>query len=166
MREYKIKNNIGFSNNQKNNIIDIYDCLNYHIKTQLMVGDNATYCDYCKIICNSSFISLLTTGPEILIIILDRRKDKFNIKLNFYQELNLYNYIELKQTGYNYDLIGVVMKSNEIHNSAHFIAFCKSYWDNKWFKYNDSIISPVNDFKKKVLDEQMPSVLFYKKVNI
>ena len=164
--EYKIKNNIGFSNNQKNNIIDIYDCLNYHIKTELMDGDNAMYCDYCKITCNSLFISLLTTGPEILIIILDRRKDKFNIKLNFYQELNLYNYIELKQTGYNYDLIGVVMKSNEIHNSAHFIAFCKSYWDNKWFKYNDTIISPVNDFKKEVLDEQMPSVLFYKKVNI
>ena len=50
--------------------------------------------------------------------------------------------------------------------SGHFIAYCKSYFHsdkNKWYKFNDAIVSPVNDFKTEVIDFAMPYLLFYQK---
>ena len=48
---------------------------------------------------------------------------------------------------------------------GHFIAYCKSYWDNQWFKFNDSFVDPVQDFKREVIDYAMPYLLFYQKKN-
>ena len=50
----------------------------------------------------------LCTGPEILIIILNRGKGiQFNVKINFFEQLDLSNYIGMPQTGCFYSLIGV-----------------------------------------------------------
>ena len=87
--KYKSLNNIGFNSN----VVDIYDCFEYYKKINFATGENAMYCDYCKHTCNSSMNTNLTTGAEILILILNHgEKNEFNVKLNFDQELNLYNY--------------------------------------------------------------------------
>ena len=44
-----------------------------------------------------------------------------------------------------------------------FIAFCKSPVDGKWNRYNDSIISEINDFNKEVLESPNPYILFYER---
>jgi ubiquitin C-terminal hydrolase len=46
---------------------------------------------------------------------------------------------------------------------GHFIAYCKEYWNNQWLKFNDAIVTPVNDFKSEVIDFAMPYLLFYQK---
>ena len=149
-----------------NNTVDIFDCFNYAKKIDVMEGDNAMYCEYCKQTCQSSFSTLLTTGPEILIIILNRGQEaQFDVKIIFPLELNLMQYIELQNTGCYYELIGVI---SHIGNNigGHFIAFCKSYHQkdfNRWYKFNDSIVTPVNDFNKEVAQYGIPHVLFYKK---
>ena len=109
--------------------------------------------------------SYLCTGPEILILLLNRGKGiEFNVKMTFDENLNLYNYIELKETGYNYQLIGVITHIGESSMSGHFIAYCKDPIDEKWYKYNDSIVTEVNNFYKEVIDFAMPYLLFYKKI--
>ena len=109
----------------------------------------------------------LTTGPEILIIILNRGKGiEFNVKLNFYEDLNLSNYIEITNTGVNYKLIGVITHLGESGMSGHFIAFCKDPYNQKWYKFNDAFVSPVINFKEEVIDYAMPYLLFYQKENI
>ena len=136
------------------------------MKVNFMAGDNAMYCNYCKQTCPSSMCTNLVTGPEVLIIILNRGKGiEFNVKINFYLELNLYNYIELKDTGTQYELFGVITHLGESGMGGHFIAYCKSFWDNHWFKFNDALVSPVNDFKSEVIDYAMPYLLFYQKKN-
>ena len=106
----------------------------------------------------------LTTGPEILIIILNRGKGiQFKVKINFYTELNLSNYIELQNTGCQYELFGVITHIGESGMEGNFIAYCKEYWNNQWLKFNDSLVSPVNNFKKEVIDFAMPYLLFYQK---
>ena len=114
--------------------------------------------------------TLLTTGPEILIIILFRgRGIQFDVKINFYLELNLSMYIELKHTGSIYELFGVITHITHIGStdkSGHFIAYCKSYFQNdynRWYRFDDSLVTPVNDFTKEVIQPAMPFVLFYKK---
>ena len=129
-----------------------------------MSGDNAMYCNYCKQTYNSYMNTTLTTGPEVLIIILNRGKgNEFKVKIDFYLELNLCNYIEMKNTGYQYELFGVITHLGESGMGGHFIAYCKSYWDNQWFKFNDAFVDPVKDFKSEVIDFAMPYLLFYKK---
>ena len=49
-----------------------------------MSGENSIYCNYCKKTCNCSMCTVLTTSPEILILILNRGKGiEFNVKINF-----------------------------------------------------------------------------------
>ena len=60
------------NNNNNSNQIDIMDCFEYERKINFMSGDNAMYCNYCKQTCPSSMCTLLVTGPEILIIILNQ----------------------------------------------------------------------------------------------
>ena len=48
---------------------------------------------------------------------------------------------------------------------GHFIAYCLNPINEKWYQYNDSIVNPVIDFKKDVIDYAMPYLLFYQKNN-
>ena len=67
------------------------------------------YCKYCKRNCNSAICTVLTTGPEILILLFNKGEDnEFNVKINFCEQLNLFNYIQFNNTGFNYKLIGVI----------------------------------------------------------
>ena len=131
-----------------------------------MSGTNTMYCNYCKQTCNSSMRSILSTGPEILIIILNRGQGiQFEVKINFFEELNLESFIEMKQTGYNYKLIGVITHLGESGMGGHFISYCKDPISGNWHKYNDSIVTPVGNFKSEVIDFAMPYLLFYQKNN-
>ena len=150
-----------------NNTVDILDCFNFERKLNFMSGDNAMYCNYCKQTCQSSMCTVLTTGPEVLIIILNRGQGiQFDVKINFYTDLNLADYIELQNTGCFYELIGVITHLGSSDMGGHFIAYCKSYHRDDfgiWYRYNDSIRTNVSDFDKEVIRFGMPYLLFYKK---
>ena len=178
VRKYKIKkinnnNYIQFNqfyafniiNNMNINEVNIYECFDYDKKCNIMSGENSLYCNNCKINCNGSMMTYLVTGPEILILILNRGKGiEFDVKINFQENLNLYNYIEYKDTGYNYKLIGVITHIGESSMSGHFIAYCRDPIINKWFKYNDAIVTEIIDFKE-VINFAMPYLLFYQKIH-
>ena len=174
VRKYKLTNynlfmNNNFNNFNNSNMVDIYDCFIFDQKVNVMSGENSMYCNYCKNTCTNSMRTFLTTGPEILIIILNRGKGiEFNVKINFYLEIDISNYIEMNDVGnmgWKYELFGVITHIGESGMGGHFIAYCKEFWTNKWLKYNDAIVSPVNDFKSEVIDFAMPYLLFYQKKN-
>ena len=62
-----------------------------------------------------------------------------------------------------YDLYGVISNINLSGLSPHFIASCKSPVDNKWYRYNDAIVSPITNIQKDVIDFGIPCILFYQK---
>ena len=176
VRKFKMQNN--FNNIQpnfnnfflnyniiNNNIVNIYDCFDYDRKVTIMSGINSMYCNRCKINCSGSMYTYLTTGPEILIILLNRGKGiQFDVKIHFEEKLNLYNYIEYKNTGYNYRLIGVITHIGESSMNGHFVAYCRDPIIYKWYKYNDAIVSEINNFGE-VINFAMPYLLFYQKIN-
>ena len=129
-----------------------------------MDGENSMYCNNCCQLLPFLRQPFLVTGPQVLIIVLNRGKGiEFNVKLEFLEYLNLNNYIQMKDTGANYKLIGVVTHMGLSGSSGHFIACCRSPIDEKWYKYNDDIVSPINDFKQEIIDYAMPYILFYQK---
>ena len=157
----QFNNYINMFNNSE---INIYDCFEFSKKIIHMSEENAMFCNYCKQTCYGSICTVLTTGPEILIIIIKREKLN-KVKINFVENLNLSNYIQFANTGVNYDLIGIISQLGENGLAGHFIAFCKNPISKAWFKYNDAIVTPVTNFKSEVIDYANPYLLFYQKIN-
>ena len=152
--------------NVQNNVVDIMQCFEYDRRICLMAGDNMMYCNRCRRNTNCNMCTNLVYAPNVLIIILNRGKGKeFDIKLNFKEDLDITSYIEMSNSGTVYKLIGVITHLGESSMSGHFIAFCKDPFDNQWYKFNDAIVTPVNDFKKDVIDFGMPYLLFFQKGN-
>ena len=158
-------NNILFNNFMPNNkTVNIYDCFDYDKKINLMSGSNAMYCTYCKVTADCTMQTYLVAGPEILILLLNRGKGiEFDVKIDFYEEINLYNYIEYKKMGFKYKLIGVISHIGESGMGGHFIAYCKDPITGLWNKYNDAIVTKVEDFQNEVINFAMPYLLFYQK---
>ena len=82
--------------------------------------------------------------------------------MQFSLELDLTNFLENKNSGCIYDLIGVVTHKGESGASGHFIASCKSPVNGNWYQYNDDLVNPLKNFKEEILDFAMPYILFYK----
>ena len=121
------------------------------------------YCINCKTQLPGSYRTTLYTSPEILILVLNRGKGiQFKVKLEFIENLNLMNYVELKNTGCMYALFGVVTHIGGNGSSGHFIAYCKSPLNKIWYRYNDDCVSRVINFKQEVIDS-IPYILFYQK---
>ena len=158
VRKYK------YPNNNNNNVVSIFDCFDNERKKNYMSGLNQIYCNNCKMNTNAMTMTNLMVGPDILILLLNRGKGlQFNVKIIFDEYLDLNNYIEYKNTGYKYKLIGVITHIGENGNGGHFIAYCRDPGIDAWSKYNDSIVTDVHDFKKEVIDFANPYLLFYKK---
>ena len=151
-------------NNQNNIIINTNDCFEFNQKIQILSGDNAIPCDYCKSICSSKYQSLIYTFPNILILILEKNKNS-KIKFEIKEKIRLKNYILGSSTGYKFKLIGIISKLGEGSSNEHYLAFCKSPIDNCWYRYNNDFVNKVNDFKKDINDPIFPYILFYQKVN-
>ena len=165
---YNNFNNFNYNINFNSNEINIYDCFLYEQRINYMAGQNAMYCNYCKQTCTSSMCTFIASCPEIIIIILNRGKGiQYKVKINFPIQLNLYNFIDFKEAGYNYELIGVITHLGGSDMSGHFIAYCKNPINSMWYQYNDSVVNEVNqaNFQAEVIDYAMPYLLFYQKMN-
>ena len=145
--------------NNNNKIISIYDCFKYYQKIETLTGENALPCDYCGLRCSNTYMSLIYTPPEIFILILDKSRLS-QIKLEFYEEINLSNFIEVNNIDCIYRLFGVVSETEGINR--YFIAYCKNPIDFCWYKYDDDYVFIVNNFKSEILDSSNPYILFIK----
>ena len=112
--------------------------------------------------CQNSLITL----PNILILLLNRGQGiEFKIKLEFTEILNLKSFVGMEGEKYNFRLIGVITHFGNNDEGGHFIANCFNPIDKQWYKYNDAIVTKINDFKKEIIDLGMPYLLFYQKIN-
>ena len=102
-------------------------------------------------------------------IILNRGKGlEFDVNFEYPLVLDIDKYIIQKTVNDNnkYELICVLFHYGESNMSGHFIAFCKSPVDNKWYCYNDAIVTESRDPRHYISGnyDEIPYVLFYQKV--
>ena len=172
----QLNNNNNFINNNNNNqniilnklnnnIVNILDCFEYNQKAEIFYDNNQIYCNNCHQMSNAECETNLTTVPKVLILLLNRGSGiKSKIKLEFTTELDITNYLSQKTGNIKYKLIGVITHLGEDGASGHFIAHCLSPIDNRWYTYNDSFVSIIDDFQKQIIDLGMPYLLFYQKI--
>jgi ubiquitin C-terminal hydrolase len=151
-------------NIQNINSVDIYDCFEYNRKVEYLTGDNSIYCDRCMHKESTSYCEQLYALPKILIISL-KREDEYesNIKLEFTEDLNLNQYVVNNSINNNYKLIGIISHLRENDSHRLFIACCKNPIDDMWYKYNDDMVTKIENLKNDIKDYIVPDVLFFQK---
>ena len=149
----------------KNPDVNLYECFDYNGKVDLMSGDNQMYCNICNKLNNSLYASSIYSLPIYLIINLNRGKGAvYECKVNFPEQLNLYNYASFKDGYTVYGLYAVICHLGPSSMSGHFVAYCRNRIDNKWYLYNDGIVTSCT--RPQQYKDGMPYILFYKALTI
>ena len=156
---YKMKL-VNFQTNF-NNTVNLDDCFKYN---QICLPLNEYYCNACKQNTQGNYANFLSVLPNIIIIILNRGVGlQYKVKIDFEENLDLKNYVDIFKENSFYELIGVVTHYGESGASGHFMARCKSPLDNFWYLYNDAIVEKIGYFTKEKFLQGNPYILFYKK---
>ena len=152
-------------NNFNYNEINLYDCFDFYEKEEIMQGDNQIWCKYCGQTTDSKYSTRIYSSPEYFILILNRGKGNiYNVKLKFEEIINLTKYVQDKESNnLLYRLYAIVTHLGPSSMSGHFIAFCNSPIDNKWYKYNDSEVKLIGNFFNDIHEFGIPYILFYEK---
>ena len=66
--------------------------------------------------------------------------------MNYPPKLDLSDYIESNVCPKVYELIGVITHLGVSGPGGHFIAFCKSPINDKWYRYNDDKVNEAEKF--------------------
>ena len=164
VREYMVKlNPNGFVS------VKLEDCFENYQAEELLNGQNQIYCNNCNQLSNATTGNKLFTSPEVLTIILNRGKGlEFDVNFEYPLILDIDKYVmDKSQKNNKYELICVLTHLGPSGMSGHFIAFCKSPVDKKWYCYNDASVSLCGDprYQNNNEIEGLPYVLFYQKCN-
>ena len=161
------KNNLQNNNFKSipNNIVTLYECFSYNQKAKLFTGENRVYCNVCKQLYDNNYVSKIFSIPNVLILILNRRKNNIlDIKLDFTETIDITEFVlQPDKPKIIFNLYGVITHINQSDENAKFIASCKSSINNKWYRFNDEFVRPITDFKREIYDLGTPYILFYQK---
>lgn len=147
---------LGCSEEKKDNIISINDCLNNISipKTQNFI------CKNCGKNTQINVITRIYKSPNIFIFLLDRGNfESKYLDIQFKLEQNII--INTNQSE-KFDLIGIISICLE---KKKYVAFSKSPIDNQWYMYNDEEVvltefdSVLNNNNNPIL--YIPCILFY-----
>jgi len=153
--------NLPIIKNNNDKIINLEDAINYYQEKQ----NNKNNCQFNCCINNDIEIQTKIIGlPKILIINFKRVGELsfYNHKIKIDFNLEMGKLIHNKNySNYNYELIGFI---NHLGNeySGHNIAFCKNFFDDHWYQYNDSLIKNVNVYDIPKEAESNGFLFFYK----
>ena len=145
--------------------VNLEDCFKELCQPEYMQGENKMYCNNCGFQSDAKYFTKMNNCPEVMTIILNRGKgNEFDVEFDFPFNINIKNYVHLKNQCTEYDLIAVLVHTGGSDMSGHFFAFCKSNVDNKWYLYNDSIVSEcTSDYNNQIKNTGLPYVLFYQR---
>ena len=111
--------------------------------------------------------TVIYTLPEILIIHLQRSNFREHSEhyVSFKHELrfdeNLLSEFNIKYKDYNYELVGVINHHGSQYGGHNF-SYCKNFFDNEWYEYNDEDVSPI---KESYICTKHGFLLFYQLKN-
>ena len=144
---------------EKENIpIDLIDCINFFNSKKV---DFNFFCPYCNQFCKQISTNRIYSSPNIFIFILNRGKNNIHsVKMNYPPKLDLSDYIESNVCPKVYELIGVITHLGVSGPGGHFIAFCKSPLNDKWYRYNDDKVNEAEKFN--IHNEGIAYILFYR----
>ena len=148
-----------YKNKNKQNIT-LNDCFEYYLLGKYNLSE--------KCFCGKKFTlkEKIFMLPKILIIILDRGKNKkYNKIVEFPEEIDLKNVLDKDMQKDQTNLFKLIAVSSHYGNPGlygHYISFCLCD-DNNFYRFSDSHVQKIYNIKN--LYEGSSYVLFYKKID-
>ncbi|CAL9085118.1 unnamed protein product [Musa acuminata var. zebrina] len=148
--------------------LSLYACLDAFLREEPLVPEDMWYCPRCKEQRQASKKLDLWRLPEVLVIHLKRfsfsrsTKHKLETFVNFpIHDLDLTNYVAHKK-GSQRQIYELYALSNHYGSmaSGHYTAHIKLLDENRWYNFDDSHISPINEEDVK---SAAAYVLFYRR---
>lgn len=155
--------------------VTLDDCLEHYSKCDILENNDKYNCPSCKKFVKATKKMEIWDPSDVLIIVLKRftklhaGTTKNIIPVVYNHRLNISPYISeisRKRSDYkNYLKFEYELQAVQCHHggygSGHYTAYCKNSYDDTWYRYNDSITTPVN--KESVIDSNA-YILWYKYV--
>ncbi|XP_051131096.1 ubiquitin carboxyl-terminal hydrolase 5 [Andrographis paniculata] len=150
--------------------LSLYTCLESFLREEPLVPEDMWNCPQCNEKRQASKKLDLWRLPEVLIIHLKRfsysrsMKHKLDTFVNFpIHDFDLTNYVSNKNNSRRqvYELYALTNHYGGM-GSGHYTAHIKLLDENKWYNFDDSHISPINEDEVK---SAAAYVLFYKRIN-
>ena len=161
----RITKTISFYNQIEGPEYELTNLLENFGTLEQLTEENKWYCPKCKQHQLAKKKIEIYTCPEILIIHLKRFKNNYKLGnlIKFPIEgLDMGKYIHYKENennDYIYDLFAVSNHDGSLEG-GHYIAYCKNYYENKWYNFNDAYVSEIDENN---IITNSAYVLFYKK---
>jgi len=152
--------------------VSLDNCFEYYQEKESLSNANQIYCNNCHILSDATTGNKLFTCPQVMTIILNRGKGlEFEVNFEYPPYINIDKYVVTKPssgTTYRYELICVLSHYGDNNMSGHFIAFCKSPVNGKWYCYNDAIVTETDEPKNQNNSnfDGIPYVLFYQRTDL
>lgn len=149
--------------------LSLYTCLEAFLREEPLVPEDMWYCPQCKERRQASKKLDLWRLPEVLVIHLKRfsysrsMKHKLETFVNFpIHDFNLTKYVANKNSSRRqlYELYALTNHYGGM-GSGHYTAHIKLLDENRWYNFDDSHISPINEDDVK---SAAAYVLFYRRV--
>ncbi|XVE68508.1 hypothetical protein DITRI_Ditri09bG0073600 [Diplodiscus trichospermus] len=149
--------------------LSLYTCLEAFLREEPLVPEDMWYCPQCKEQRQASKKLDLWRLPEVLVIHLKRfsysrsMKHKLETFVNFpIHDFDLTNYVADKRSSRSqlYELYALTNHYGSM-GSGHYTANIKLLDENRWYNFDDSHISPINEEDVK---SAAAYVLFYRRV--
>ena len=165
VNEFCFKNGLRkYYNGTGNPDINLYECFHHYQNISTMNGDNQIYCNDCGKNCDALYGTFLYSMPNYFIINLNRGKNAvYKCNVIFPEILKLENFVKFNTINSTFQLKAVICHIGPSSMGGHFVAYCRHYMDNNWYKYNDSFVTKCVD-KKEYLNG-MPYILFYQAID-
>ncbi|KAL0460403.1 UNVERIFIED_CONTAM: Ubiquitin carboxyl-terminal hydrolase 5 [Sesamum latifolium] len=158
------------SKKARNEPLSLYTCLEAFLREEPLVPEDMWYCPQCKERRQASKKLDLWRLPEVLVIHLKRfsysrsMKHKLDTFVNFpIHDFDLTNYVANKNSTRRqiYELYALINHYGGM-GSGHYTSHIKLLDENRWYNFDDSHISPINEEEVK---SAAAYVLFYRRVN-
>ncbi|KAH7511707.1 hypothetical protein FEM48_Zijuj12G0011200 [Ziziphus jujuba var. spinosa] len=149
--------------------LSLYTCLEAFLREEPLVPEDMWYCPQCKERRQASKKLDLWRLPEVLVIHLKRfsysrsMKHKLETFVNFpVHDFDVTHYVANKNNSQRqlYELYALTNHYGSM-GSGHYTAHIKLLDENKWYSFDDSHISPINEEDVK---SSAAYVLFYRRV--
>ena len=147
-------------NNEK---LSVKNCL-VKMRQKLFYTNNE-YCEICDKYCNILHKHKFSICPKVLIIMLNYTNEPNFINSNLEEQLDITNFTKCENDKFIdkqiYNLYGVISKINN-NFEIKYVASCKNYIDNNWYKFDDENIQIVEDINNAI-NYGITLILFYSK---
>ncbi|KAF9667055.1 hypothetical protein SADUNF_Sadunf16G0293100 [Salix dunnii] len=147
-------------------VVSLFSCLEAFL-TEEPLGPDDMYCPSCKEHRQATKKLDLWMLPDVLVFHLKRfsysryLKNKLDTFVDFpIHNLDLSKYLKKDGQSYTYELFAISNHYGGL-GGGHYTAFAKLIDENRWYSFDDSRVSPVNEADIKT---SAAYVLFYKRV--